>query len=85
MPSPKGIAGVSLVAADDRARSRRWISRCYAEALYPLHHYGWSELRAWRAGQYKVIDAPRPELYDLDRDPDETTNLYDGAEDAWPT
>jgi tetratricopeptide (TPR) repeat protein len=44
--------------------------------MYPLHHYGWSDLRALRAGRYKVIDAPRPELYDLDRDPGELTNLY---------
>jgi tetratricopeptide (TPR) repeat protein len=54
----------------------------YGEALYPLHHYGWSELRAWRAGQYKVIDAPRPELYDLDKDPDETTNLYEARKNV---
>jgi tetratricopeptide (TPR) repeat protein len=50
----------------------------YAEALYPLHHFGWSELRAWRVGRYKAIDAPRPEFYDLANDPHETTNLYGG-------
>ena len=44
--------------------------------MYPLHHYGWSDLRALRSGRYKVIDAPRPELYDVDRDPNETTNLF---------
>jgi arylsulfatase A-like enzyme/Tfp pilus assembly protein PilF len=76
VPIPKGIAGVSLVPLMTGARPRLDLE-VYAEALYPLHHFGWSELRAWRAGQYKVIDAPRPELYDLDRDPDETTNLYD--------
>jgi arylsulfatase A-like enzyme/Tfp pilus assembly protein PilF len=73
---PTGIAGVSLVPLMTGAKSRLDLE-AYAEALYPLHHYGWSELRSWRAGQYKVIDAPQPELYDLDRDPDETTNLYD--------
>jgi arylsulfatase A-like enzyme/Tfp pilus assembly protein PilF len=72
---PQAIAGVSL--APLMTGSRRTLDlEGYAEALYPLHHFGWSELRAWRAGRYKVIDAPRPELYDLDRDPDETTNLY---------
>ena len=44
--------------------------------MYPLHHYGWSDLRALRSGRYKVIDAPRPELYDIDRDPHEATNLF---------
>ena len=76
VPIPTGIAGASLVPLMTGVKSRLDLE-VYAEALYPLHHYGWSELRAWRAGQYKVIDAPRPELYDLDRDPDETTNLYD--------
>ncbi|RPJ56480.1 MAG: tetratricopeptide repeat protein, partial [Acidobacteria bacterium] len=49
----------------------------YSESMYPLHHYGWSDLRALRAGRYKVIDAPRPELYDIDRDPREATNLFE--------
>ena len=78
---PQGIAGVSLVPLMTGAKSRLDLES-YAEALYPLHHYGWSELRAWRAGQYKVIDAPRPELYDLDKDPDETTNLYDARKNV---
>jgi arylsulfatase A-like enzyme/Tfp pilus assembly protein PilF len=49
----------------------------YGEAMYPLHHYGWSALTAIRSDRYKLIDAPRPELYDLDRDPGELTNLFD--------
>ena len=49
----------------------------YSESMYPLHHYGWSDLRALRAGRYKVIDAPRPELYDIDDDPNEAANLYE--------
>ena len=31
--------------------------------------FGWSALGALRVGRFKVIDAPRPELYDLARDP----------------
>lgn len=72
---PKSIAGASLAPLMTGARKSLDLEG-YAEALYPLHHFGWSELRAWRAGRYKVIDAPRPELYDLERDPDETVNLY---------
>lgn len=48
----------------------------YAEAMYPLHHYGWSALTAIRSGAYKLIAAPRPELFDVVRDPGETTNLF---------
>jgi arylsulfatase A-like enzyme/tetratricopeptide (TPR) repeat protein len=72
---PKGIAGVSLAPLMTGDRKTLDLEG-YAEALYPLHHFGWSDLRAWRAGRYKVIDAPRPELYDLDRDPQEEKNIY---------
>ena len=37
---------------------------------------GWSPLRALRDGRFKLIDAPRPELYDLERDPFEERNMY---------
>ena len=75
IPAPRGIRGVSLVPLMTGARTTMDLE-AYAEALYALHHFGWSELRAWRVGRYKAIDAPRPEFYDLARDPHETTNLY---------
>ncbi len=49
----------------------------FAESLVPLVHFGWSDLRAVRDGRWKYILAPRPELYDLDRDPKEMQNLAD--------
>ncbi|HSK10900.1 MAG TPA: sulfatase-like hydrolase/transferase [Vicinamibacterales bacterium] len=73
--APADIDGTSLAPLMTGDRATLDLEG-YAEALYPLHHYGWSDLRAWRAGRYKVIDAPRPELYDLERDPHESTNLY---------
>ena len=74
-PAPTAISGVSLVPLMTGAKSELGLD-AYSEAMYPLHHYGWSDLRALRSGRYKVIDAPRPELYDVDRDPRETTNLF---------
>jgi arylsulfatase A-like enzyme len=47
----------------------------YSESLYP-ERFGWSRLRATRDGRFKLIDAPRPELYDLETDPFEERNLY---------
>jgi len=46
----------------------------YAETLYPLRELGWAPLFAWRSSTYKMIEAPRLELYDLGRDPAETRN-----------
>ena len=50
------------------------------ETDYPLR-FGWSPLRSVRAKGEKFIDAPRPELYDVNRDPKELTNTYK-ADDA---
>lgn len=47
----------------------------YSEAFYARYHYGWSELRALRQGRWHFIEAPRPELYDLEADPGEQRNL----------
>ena len=49
----------------------------YMESLYARHHYGWNELTALRSGRFKFIQAPRPELYDLEQDPGETDNLFE--------
>ena len=43
--------------------------------MYPRYHFGWSDLASLTDGRYKFIKAPKPELYDLDRDPDERTNI----------
>jgi choline-sulfatase len=75
VPQPRAMSGVSLVSLMTGAKRELGLDT-YTEAMYPLHHYGWSDLRALRSGRYKVIDSPRPELYDLDRDPQEATNIF---------
>jgi choline-sulfatase len=47
----------------------------YSEALYARYHFGWSELTALTDDRYRYIKAPREELYDLQRDADERTNI----------
>jgi arylsulfatase A-like enzyme/Tfp pilus assembly protein PilF len=47
----------------------------YAESFAPLLDFGWSPLRSLRDGDWKVIDAPRPELYQLSKDPAESQDL----------
>jgi hypothetical protein len=54
----------------------------YAENLYPNLRFGWSTVRALRSGRFKVIDTPRPELYDLRHDPDEHQNLFEIRRDV---
>ena len=47
----------------------------YGETLYPRTYMRWSELRAMRTDVWKLIVAPHPELYNLQRDPGELQNL----------
>jgi arylsulfatase A-like enzyme/Tfp pilus assembly protein PilF len=50
----------------------------YAETEYP-RTFGWAALAALRRGEAKFIRAPRPELYDLGRDPQESHDLMASA------
>ena len=72
--TPTNLSGASLVPLMTGA-VRELGLETYSESMYPLHHFGWSDVRAMRLGRFKVFDAPRPELYDLERDPDEAHNL----------
>jgi len=76
VPTPHvSIDGQSLAPLMVGAKTEMGLE-AYAEAVYPLHHFGWSDLRALRQGRYKLIAAPRPELYDLQEDPREQSNIF---------
>jgi arylsulfatase A-like enzyme/tetratricopeptide (TPR) repeat protein len=75
LPPAAQVAGKSLVPLMTGQAIELGLEG-YAEAMYPLHHYGWSDLRAMRSGRFKVIDAPRPELYDIETDPHEKVDIY---------
>jgi choline-sulfatase len=47
----------------------------YAESFAPLLDFGWSPLLSLRDGDWKYIDAPRPELYRVTDDPSETRDI----------
>ncbi len=47
----------------------------YSEALYSRYHFGWSELYGLTDARYRMIRAPRDELYDLERDPKEAASI----------
>lgn len=48
----------------------------YSESMTPSIQYGWSPLLALRTPKFKYIDAPRPELYDLEKDPGEQSDVH---------
>jgi len=72
---PSQVQGRSLLAAlgvkkEENSRS------LYAETFLPRLHFNWSELRSVETDHYQFINAPKPELYDLSKDPGEIVNLY---------
>src|SRR5712691_9968402 len=48
----------------------------FGETDYPLR-FGWAPLRSVRTPDFKFIEAPKPELYDLHADRAELKNLYE--------
>jgi len=74
LPVGREAQGVSLWPLIEQGRKVR-SNYAYLETIYPRTYMGWSELRGMRTDTWKLIIAPHPELYNLQRDPDETTNL----------
>ncbi|MFN7941679.1 MAG: sulfatase-like hydrolase/transferase [Thermoanaerobaculia bacterium] len=71
---PAGLDGQSVFAAPESFVDRR----IYSETWYPRLHFGWSELRALTDRRMSFIDAPEPELYDLEADRGESLNVAAG-------
>jgi arylsulfatase A-like enzyme/Flp pilus assembly protein TadD len=77
---PSQVQGRNLLSelqdhgeSNDQAERDRVL---YGETFLPRIHFNWSELRASENTKYHFIDAPRPELYDLAKDPNEVHNLF---------
>jgi arylsulfatase A-like enzyme/Flp pilus assembly protein TadD len=51
----------------------------FGETDYPLR-FGWAPLRSVRSDGFKFIEAPRPELYDLQRDAGELDNQCEAGD-----
>jgi arylsulfatase A-like enzyme/tetratricopeptide (TPR) repeat protein len=74
VPAPATVQGTSLVPLLERESDDLGLI-AYSESFYPRHHYGWAELKAVRNGRMHFIDAPRPELFDILEDPQQTKNI----------
>lgn len=72
--SPKKVQGKSLLPFILGKKTENKLL-AYSETYWPRFHFGWSELKSLRKDQYKFIDAPKPELYNIKEDPGEIHNL----------
>jgi len=73
IPGPAKLDGESLRPLFTEKNSGDRVA--FGETDYPLR-FGWAPLRSVREPAFKFIEAPRPELYDLQRDPGELHNTY---------
>ena len=71
LPDAQGVSLLPLLRGEQRDLGLR----AYAETFSPKFNLGFAQLRALRAGGWKYIHAPRPELYHVAEDPHETGNL----------
>jgi choline-sulfatase len=70
-----GADGIDLSPAfSGKALPKREL---YAESFAPLMEFGWAPLRAIRSGPWKFIAAPKPELFDIEKDASERTNVVE--------
>jgi arylsulfatase A-like enzyme/tetratricopeptide (TPR) repeat protein len=83
-PTVSDLAGVPVAAGTEGRSLRDALSGlsmtdapAYAEALFSRLQLGWAPLHAWRTARWKLVDAPRSELYALDSDPEEKVNRAD--------
>jgi len=78
LPVQPSFEGSSLLGARSAGGSPPTTAQraVYGESLHAHDSFGWAPLRGMRVGQYKYIEAPHPELYNLQADPHELTNLY---------
>jgi choline-sulfatase len=74
MPRPAQFQGRSLLDLL-QARQPAPDEAIYSESLYAHDHFGTAALRSLRVGGYQYIEAPKPELYDLQPDPGETHDV----------
>jgi arylsulfatase A-like enzyme/Flp pilus assembly protein TadD len=73
---PPAMQGGSLFPLIGNTRPENRPS--FATGDHSERSFGWSALASLRVGNKLYVRAPAPELYDLDSDPGETTNLYQG-------
>ncbi len=73
---PPGLDGVSLLRADTIASAAPGTRELYIENISTKLQYGWAPLMGIRRNDLKFIFAPKPELYDLQADPNELSNLF---------
>ena len=76
IPQTKNNQGVSLLPRLFGFRQQTQHLQALIENYLPYFNFGYASLEGLRTGDYKYINAPEPELYDLKADVREYRNLF---------
>jgi choline-sulfatase len=79
LTAPSTLPGHSLLPGAPQTPDEDVSS--YFEAMSAMLNRGWAPLQGVVAGREKYVDLPKPELYDLESDPKEESNLIDKRAD----
>jgi choline-sulfatase len=75
LETPPHIAGETLLSTINLKTTEKSERIAYIESLYARLHYGWAGFRGIRQSNSKLIVGREAELYDLDDDPREESDL----------
>ncbi|MCI0416952.1 sulfatase-like hydrolase/transferase [bacterium] len=70
---PAAVHGASIIPIIEGKEKKKRVA--YSESFYSLFHYGWSALEGVTSKKYKYIQAPRPELFEVQKDWGEMKNI----------
>ncbi|HSL17054.1 MAG TPA: tetratricopeptide repeat protein [Methylomirabilota bacterium] len=74
LPTPNASRSDGLLPFGRSENSDRAI---YFETMLPMYQYGWSELRGVRVGRWELHAGTRKELFDVQADPRQLTDIAD--------
>jgi tetratricopeptide (TPR) repeat protein len=72
LAAPPSFDGISLL--------KNGAHQIYGESVYARDSFRWAALRSLRMGRWKYIEEPHAELFDLEKDPREQSNLLHSDE-----
>ncbi len=75
---PEDIDGISLMPILNNPNAKDFPKLyAFSETLIPEEYFSWHRLYSIQNEKWKIINAPKMELYDLKNDPEEKNNLFD--------
>lgn len=78
---PKDIDGISLIPLIEGKEQKKFAELvAFSETLIPEEYFGWNRLYSIQNQRWKIIHAPKMEVYDLKKDTNEKNNVFNESQ-----